>query len=148
MAKFILEKQWVPVIGGGKARWNNVHVHDLADAFVLLTEAAVSGNTDPELWGEKGYVIIENGEHTWADIARKMGEEAHKQGYIKSKPEVNALSYEEADKAAGFQAISWGLNSRAKSERLPKILGWKPTRNQLEAEIPEIIKLEHERLSQ
>ena len=147
LTKFILNNKWVPIIGSGKARWNHVHVHDLADAFVLLTEAAVSGSTDPELWGAKGYVIIESGEHVWADIAKQIGNTAFELGYLDTKPEAKGLSKQEALDAAGFEAVSWGLNSRAKAERLNKVLGWKPSRQGLTEEIPEIVKQEHARLS-
>lgn len=122
-------------------------MHDLADAFVLLTEAAVQGNTDKDIWGQKGYMIIENGEHVWSDIATKMGQEAHSQGYIKNKPEEKALSSDEAQKEAGFEALSWGLNSRAKAERLYKTLGWKASRHDLTAELGQIIRDEHDRIS-
>lgn len=145
LAKFILTKQYVPIIGPGKARWNHIHVADLADVYVLLVEAAVAGNTDRELWGAKGYILTECGEHIWGDVARKVGAEAVRLGYLK-EPEEKALSKDAAIDQAGFEAVSWGLNSRGKAERANKVLGWKPTRRGIEAEIPEILQAEHARL--
>lgn len=147
LSKFILNNKYVPVTGKGKARWNHVHVADLADAFLLLTEAAISGNTDKELWGAKGYLIIENDEHVWSDVAKAVGAKAFELGYLDKKPEPKSLSKQEALDAAGFEAVSWGLNSRAKGERLSKVLGWKPSRPDLFETIDEIVKQEHADLS-
>ncbi|ORY06502.1 hypothetical protein BCR34DRAFT_590578 [Clohesyomyces aquaticus] len=146
MAHLILTGQYIPIIGAGKARWNHVHVADLADVFVLLTEAAVAKNLDPELWGEKGYLIIENGEHVWADLARLMGKKAEELGFVEGKLEEKELSKEKALDQAGFEAVSWGLNSRAKGTRAKKVLGWKPSRPSLEETVEEILKDEKARL--
>ena len=145
MAKLILEKGFIPVVGEGKARWNSIHVADLADVFRLLVEKAVEKDTSDELWGSKGYIFTENGEHTWTDLARLFAKEAVRMQYI-SEPKEDALSKEEAIKAAGFEAVSWGLNSRGKAERARKYLGWKPNRPSLEEEVPTILEAEYERL--
>jgi len=148
MSKLVLTGGYIPIIGAGAARWNNVHVADLADVYVLLVEAALSPqhSQDPELWGAKGYTIVENGEHLWSDIARKVGKTAAELGYLKEEPKEQALSKEKALDQAGFEAVSWGLNSRAKGERARKVLGWKPSRPTLEETIPEILKGEKARL--
>ena len=112
----------------------------------MLVEKAIEKDTSPELWGEKGYILAENGEHVWSDLARKIGSEATKLGYI-SDPKESALAKDEAIKQAGFEAVSWGLNSRGKAERAKKFLGWKPTQRSIEEEVPDIIKQEHERLA-
>jgi hypothetical protein len=112
---------------------------------VLLVEAAVAGNTDAELWGAKGYTLTERGEHVWGDLSQKVGEKAVELGYLKD-PKEKALAKEAALDQAGFEAISWGLNSRGKAERANKVLGWKPTRCSIEEEVPEILKAEHARL--
>ncbi|KAF2120563.1 hypothetical protein BDV96DRAFT_538759 [Lophiotrema nucula] len=145
LAKFILTNKYIPIIGGGKARWNNIHVADLADLFVLLTEKAASSDNSSDLWGEKGYFLAENGEHVWADLSRLMGKKAEELGYAKDLKE-DALGKDAALKAAGFEAISWGLNSRGKAERARKVLGWKPQRPSLEDEAQGILKDEKERL--
>ena len=50
-------------------------------------------------------------------------------------------------KEAGFTAMGWAWNARAKSERLNWVLGWKkPDASSIEREIPEMLKTEHERL--
>lgn len=146
MAKLIQEKGFIPIVGEGKSRWNNVHVADLSDVFRLLVDKAVAKDTSDELWGSKGYILVENGEHMWSDLARLVSKESVKSGYIK-EPKEDALSKEEAIEAAGFEAVSWGLNGRGKAERARKFLGWKPWRPSLEAEVPNIVKEERERLA-
>ena len=89
-------------------------------------------------------MLVENGEHTWSDLARLIASEAVKLGYI-SDPKEEALSKDGALEAAGFEALGWGLNSRGKAERARKYLGWKPSRPSIEAEVPKILKEERER---
>lgn len=146
MAKLILNKGSVPVVGQGKARWNNVHVADLADVYLALVEKAVALDKSDELWGPKGYILTENGEHVWTDLARLVAKEAANKGYIKQDPQESDLSKDEAIEAAGFEAVSWGLNSRGKAERARQYLGWKPSRNSIEEEVPTIVEVEHSRL--
>ena len=146
LAKLILTGNYIPIIGPGKARWNHIHVADLADVYVLLVEAAVAGNTDAELWGAKGYTFTERGEHVWGDLSRLVGKKAVELGYVKGELGEQALEKEKALEQAGFEAISWGLNSRGKAERASKTLGWKPTRGSIEELVPEILEAEHGRL--
>lgn len=146
MAHLILERQFTPIVGEGKSRWNNVHVGDLADCFALLVNKAVARDSNPEIWGAKGYMFTENGEHLWADLARTISAEAVKQKLI-SNPKEDSLSKDEALKAAGFEAVSWGLNSRGKAERARETLGWEPTRHSIEDEVPTIVKQEHARMT-
>ena len=80
---------------------------------MLLTEAAVQGNADQELWGDRGYLIVENGEHVWSDLARAVGRAAVDLGYLQSC-ETTAFTKAPALETAGFEAVSWGLNSRAR----------------------------------
>lgn len=142
MSKLILQKGYAPVVGRGKARWNNVHVHDLSDVFTLLVEAAAEKNFSDEIWGEKGYFLTENGEHIWTDLAKQVAAKAADLGFIGKDPKEQPLSKQEALDVAGFEAVSWGLNSRAKAERARKVLGWKPSRPSLESEIENILKEE------
>lgn len=142
LAKMILTQGTTPIIGGGKAVWNQVHVHDLSDAYVLLAEAAAAGNLSDELWNARGYFLAENGEFVWGDYSRQMAKKAHELGFLKEVPKEQALSKDEALEFGGFEAVSWGLNSRGKAERLAKTLGWKPHRPSIEDEIPTILKSE------
>lgn len=146
LAHFILSSQYIPIIGQGKSRWNNVHVSDLAQLFVLLTEAAVNKKTDAELWNEQGYYLVENSEHVWSDLARLMGKRAHELGLVDKKLEENSLGKDKAVEQAGFEAVSWGFNSRGRAERAGKVVGWKPVHRGIEGAVDEILKDEKSRL--
>jgi nucleoside-diphosphate-sugar epimerase len=145
LAKLVISKGYIPVVGEGKARWNNVHVHDLSDLYLLLINKAVNQDSSTDLWGPKGYILAENGEHVWSDLARLVAKEAANQKLIAS-PKEGSLSKDEALEQAGFEAVSWGLNSRGKAERARRYLGWAPSRLSLEDEVPAIVSQEHERL--
>ncbi|CAK4029329.1 related to nucleoside-diphosphate-sugar epimerase [Lecanosticta acicola] len=146
LAKTVLERQMAPVIGQGQARWNNLHVYDLSELFVLLCDAAAAQKLDAELWGAKGYYIVENGIHSWSELARLMARTAAEMGYISPDWKEVQLSREEAREMGDFQVLSWGLNSLAKAERARRLLGWTPKQPSLEQEVPSIVKEEKERL--
>ncbi|KAI0429195.1 hypothetical protein F5Y09DRAFT_265094 [Xylaria sp. FL1042] len=154
MAKFILTKERVPIIGTGLASMDNVHIQDLTQAYILLIEAAVSGNASPELWGARGYHVTGTGEHVWGPLARAMAEKAREMGLIKGNDNDNdngeieeyQVGKEEALEVAGFDGISWGLNARCKGLRLNKFLGWKAEHPSLLEEVPEIVRSEANRL--
>jgi hypothetical protein len=112
---------------------------------LLLVDAAVSKKVDPEVWGEKGYLLAENGHHVWGELSKQVGEVAYNRGYIKHK-DPKSMSLEEAKAEAGFEAISWGLNSKGFAKRARKYLGWKPKGRSLKDEIPFIVDSEAHRL--
>ncbi|USP76438.1 non-ribosomal peptide synthetase [Curvularia clavata] len=148
LAKLILTGGYIPIVGQGKARWNAIHVQDLANVFVLLAEAAVSKNENKGLWNDKGYFLVENGEFFWADLARLMGRRAVKLGLVgdgKALEEKN-LGKDKAIEQAGFEAVSWGYNSRGKAERARKVLGWEPKKGKIEDWVDEILEDEKARL--
>lgn len=146
LAKLILQRGFAPIIGQGKARWNNVHVHDLSDVWLALVDAATSKNLDSQIWGAKGYFLTENGEMIWGELSRHAARKAAELGYIPKDFKEQQLSKEEALDIGDFQVLSWGLNSRAKAIRARKVFGWKPHRPSLEDEMETILKEEKERL--
>ncbi|KAI1754324.1 hypothetical protein F4782DRAFT_50951 [Xylaria castorea] len=149
MAKVILTRGYIPIIGTGQAKMGDVHIQDLTEAYVLLIEAALSGNASPELWGARGYHLTVTGEHTWGPLARTMAAKAREMGLVKGGDGELAehnMGKEEALETAGFEAVSWGLNARCEGLRLAKFLGWKAEHPSLEDEVPGIVKSEAERL--
>ncbi|KAF5577109.1 nucleoside diphosphate sugar epimerase [Fusarium pseudoanthophilum] len=144
-----LEKGFGPIIGAGETEWDNVHVHDLSNLLVLLSDRAASSekqSDEQEIWGPKGYFFAENGKHKWSQISALIAKEAKKQGIIDSD-ETKVLDVAEAQKKLGFQALSWGLNSRGEAKRARKFLGWKPVGESLEEWIPESVQIEAKRLN-
>lgn len=116
-----------------------MHVHDLSDVYALLVDAAIAGRTDDGLWGPRAYYLTENGEHVWGDLSKETAQAATKLGYL---PEAKAepIDLESAKKYAGFESVSWGLNSRGRARRAREILGWKPSRPSLVDSLPEIVE--------
>jgi hypothetical protein len=49
-------------VTAGKSIWNNVHIDDLSQLYLLLTEDAAAGGKKAT-WGTEGYYFAENGEH-------------------------------------------------------------------------------------
>jgi nucleoside-diphosphate-sugar epimerase len=146
LADVILEKGRFPVVGQGKTRWNNVHVADLSDLYVLLVEKAVQNDSSGEIWGPKGYMLAENGEHVWADLSRRLAHRAAELGYVKGELEEYPLGKDEAVELAGFGAVTWGLNSRGKAGRARTYLGWRPHRPSIEDCLDEILEDERRHL--
>lgn len=134
-----------PVLGAGKARWNNVHVADLSNAYILLVEAAAEGKTDEELWGNKGYYFTENGEHYWGLLSEWIAKAAADMGYI-PEAATEQMDEDKAKEVAGFESLSWGWNSRGKANRLVKLLKWEPKERSIEDEVPTIVRSENQRL--
>lgn len=139
---------YVPIVGQGRARWNNVHVADLAQLFVLLTEAALDSTVskNEKLWNHNGYYLVENGEHSWAELAHLMGQTATKLGLVEKKLEAQKLDKDKSIEQAGFEAVSWGYNSRGKAQRARELVGWTPKESSIEAKVDEILRDEATRL--
>ena len=112
--------------------------------FVLLVEAAVAAKQKDGMWGRDAYYLAENGEHAWSDLAWDMAREAMDLGYLNHEVYERSLDREAALEVAGFEAESWGLNSRGKSERASKVLGWRAKEKSLKDEVPTIVKAEYE----
>lgn len=62
LTKSILKRGEGFQVTEGKATWNNVHISDLANQYLLLTEDAAAGG-EKATWGAEGYYFSENGEH-------------------------------------------------------------------------------------
>lgn len=150
LTSLILEEQYCPRIGRGLSQMNDVHVYDLSRLYLLLVEAALDPKQrdNKELWGANSYILCENGEHVWGELAEQIGREAYKQGLTGGKVlETRDLPFDEAVKSpAGFEAASWGLNSRGTAVRARKLLGWEPREHTLKDEVPIIVESEAARL--
>jgi len=143
LVKVTLQQGQAPVLGKGLAEWDNVNVHDLSDLWVLLVDAAIKSDDklDKQLWGKEGYFLAEHGHHVWGQLSKQVGEVAFEKGYIKEKS-VKPMTVEEAKETAGFEALSWGLNSKGFAKRARKYLGWAPKGRSLKDEVPYIVDSE------
>jgi nucleoside-diphosphate-sugar epimerase len=127
-------------VNGGKNTWNSVHVRDLSQLYLKLTEAAAAGGEGAD-WNEEGYYFAENGEFRWGEIAKLIAEKAKAKGLIKTD-EVDDLSVEEVTKIRPFGPIIWGTNSRGKAQRARERLGWNPVGPPVEETLDHTIEVE------
>jgi len=126
-------------VNEGKNVWNNVHVADLSDLYLLLTEAAASGGGKAD-WKDQGYYFAENGLHVWGEISAVLGKKLKAKGLAKTE-EVESLSPEEIVKFSPFGAVLWGTNSSGKADRARK-LGWVPKGESLVDTLDAVIESE------
>ncbi len=101
----------VRVVGRGVNRWSNVHIDDVAALYGLALAKAPAGS----------FYFVENGEASYGEIgaaiARRLGLGA-----------VQSWSVEEATRewGVGHARYSFGSNSRVRSVRARRELGWEP----------------------
>ncbi|CAF2420325.1 unnamed protein product [Rotaria sp. Silwood2] len=133
-----LKRHKAEMIGSGQATWNNVHIADLSDAYIIILDQLLAAygsdakhDVQPSPYlttGREGYYFAENGKHTWRQLAEKIGEVLYKKGIAKST-DVTSFPDDEVESSI-WGKYSWylvGSQSNSKAERVRK-LGWKPHR--------------------
>ncbi|CVK82929.1 uncharacterized protein FPRO_01403 [Fusarium proliferatum ET1] len=145
LARATFDLGYTPFVGAGKAKWDYVHVEDLADFFDKAVEATQdpSKKEDPEIWGKKGYYFVSGGQHQWKDLATWVADEVHRQGYI-PKSSTQSVTFEDVIKNGYKAGIAWAINSRGESERARKFLGWEPKAPSLKDTVRESVVWEAE----
>ena len=136
LVRIALKRSKAEVLGPGEATWDNVHILDLVDAYIILLEqllvtygpnAKADVKASPYLTtGRDGYYFAENGRHSWRQLAERIAEVLYKKGVIKSA-QVTSFPENEVDSAFGnpYGWIGWGSQSNSTAARIRK-LGWKP----------------------
>lgn len=136
IVNFTLKNGFAPIQAPGLAEWDNVHIHDLGDFFVLAVDAALdpAKNGNPEIFGPHAYFFLESGTHKMSEVSKWVAAEAAKQGLI---PEAIA---KETD-------IKWlGTNSKSVAARARKYLGWEAKAPSLKETIPDVVAFEAKKL--
>ncbi|KAI0787419.1 NAD(P)-binding protein [Fomes fomentarius] len=125
LARAALDRKRAGVVGKGRAIRPNVHVDDMADLYVALLDSIVrvparTGH------GWEGFYFGENGEHTWLQVSKAIGDALVHFG-IASESEPTPFTTEELVKYFGSekQGFSYGANARCRANRAHAI-GWKP----------------------
>lgn len=134
-----------PVVETGKNEWDYVHIADLSRLFVVLVAAVLdpARNSDPEIFGPKGYFFAEAGSYVWGEAARTVAEEAQRQGWVRGIKE-RKISSKEIDE--GSQDKLAAHNSKSVAARARSILGWMPVERTYYDEIPFAVAQEAEQL--
>lgn len=127
-------------VNQGKNIWHEVHVQDLTDMYVSLTEAAATGSPKAT-WNKEGYYLAENGAFYWGDVCKSMGDYAFSKGLLQ-KPGVQSLDMRTTYSIWSRYNFFVGSTSRGEAIRAKRLLGWAPYRPSLQEMIPWIIDSE------
>ncbi|KAJ0330756.1 hypothetical protein COL5a_003060 [Colletotrichum fioriniae] len=163
LAKATLDRGRGVQVGKGLSRWGNVHVEDIAQLIARLVERAAEAKGEGEVWNENGLYLTGVGEivseddpgpsipfpasankhdsQSFGEISKLVASAAAKKGLI-SKDEVEELGPEEANKVLPHGTVLFGTNARSEALRAKKVLGWAPTGESLEEEIPKAVSWE------
>ncbi|KAJ3129443.1 hypothetical protein HK100_008615 [Physocladia obscura] len=111
----------VEYIGRGLSKWSNVHVRDIAHAFVVVLCRVVRELTALD----GGYYFAEAGENTWKDVAEGV---ARAVGKVVGQ-EVGCVSLTDEEVRERFPGVLRrhydSSNSRSRAVKIRE-LGWKP----------------------
>jgi len=132
------------LVGTGANIWTQIHIQDLSAVYLALVTAALSSYGDAT-WNDQGYYFAENGEFVWGDVARGIAQYAFDKNLINSN-ELDTVDKDGADQLRAAGSYQWGTNSRCKSIRANKLLGWKPMHKSVFDLLPNIIQAEAQAL--
>ncbi|KAI0787443.1 NAD-P-binding protein [Fomes fomentarius] len=120
-----LDRKRAGVVGKGRALWPDVHIDDIADLYITLFDS-INNNPEKTGHGWEGFYFGENGEHTWYQLSKAIGEALVALG-ITQDSEPTTFSVEELVKYFGAEEWGWhgGTNSRCRANRA-RAIGWKP----------------------
>ncbi len=121
-----IKSRKVRTVGKGLNIWSNVHIEDVADAYLLLLDKLLDNTAAT---GKDGFYFAISGEETMQATAKAIAESLYKRGVIEDRT-VTPFTEEELETALPYGALNkvlFGGNTRGSGDRL-KQLGWKPTR--------------------
>jgi nucleoside-diphosphate-sugar epimerase len=145
LTRFALKHGYAACIGKGLAIESQIHVMDLARAYIVLLHYIERSPASEFL--SNPYFFCENGvEASWKEVADEIGQGLKKAGKIKDETPRTLPKDLYGDAFGEYSAAVIGLNSRSRAVRL-RALGWKPTgkswrESYIEDELPEILKEE------
>ncbi|CAK4034085.1 related to Weak similarity to CDP-3,6-dideoxy-D-glycero-L-glycero-4-hexulose-5-epimerase [Lecanosticta acicola] len=145
LTRFALKHGYAAHVGRGEGVESNIHVMDLARAYILLLHHME--DSPPATLLENPYYFCEctgDDEVSWREVAETIGEHLHKAGRIRDPKPRELVRELWGDVFGDFTGAVIGLNSRSRAVRLRE-LGWKPRekdwkRSYVEDELPEILK--------
>lgn len=148
MTRFALKHGFAGYIGQGLPVESQIHVMDLARAYVVLLH--YMEQTAPQSLLDNPYFFCENGvEASWLEVATEIGRGLHEAGKIANGTPREFPRELYADLFGEGSSGVVGLNSRSRAVRL-RGLGWRPREKAwresfLEDELKEILKEEGDR---
>jgi len=125
LIKLGISNKYVGHIGKGNNKWNNVHILDLADLYILLLEKALEGKAPVN---HEGYYFAENGIQNFAELNHAIARALHKRGVVESATS-RTFTDEEANKSFGNPTYLRYFGGNSQGHALKgKQLGWAPHR--------------------
>jgi len=115
-------------IGKGTNKWNNVHINDLIELYLLVLSRALSGTKESSSYAKFYFGSVY--EHVWGDIIRQIGQILYEKGIL---PSAEAKSITLKTEPC---LRSVDNNSRSTSDRA-FALGWKPKSKSIEETLEE-----------
>ncbi|KAI1204445.1 NAD(P)-binding protein [Annulohypoxylon truncatum] len=152
LTRYALKYGYAGHLGAGLAVESNIHVLDLAKAYVvLLHHLEATPASSPDILENPYYFTETTGDNepSWKDVATLIGAELHKAGKIPD-PDPRTIPTENYDDLFGNHTpAAVGLNSRSRAVRLRE-LGWKPmekswAESYVQDELPFILSEESDR---
>jgi nucleoside-diphosphate-sugar epimerase len=145
IARFALKHGFPGHVGRGLSVESQIHVLDLARAYIVLLHHMES--TPPSAFLSNPYFFCENGrEFSWREVAEQVGTSLKEKGLLKDA-EPREFSEKDWDDLFGeYTGAVIGLNSRSRAVRLRE-LGWEAREKGIwaswvEDELPELLREE------
>jgi len=142
VTRFALKHGFVPLVGKGLPVESQIHVLDLARAYIVLLHYMETA--DPRELLENPYFFCENGhESSWLEVSQEVGKALYEAGNIQD-PQPRTISEDMyGDLFGSHTPAAIALNSRSRAMRLRK-LGWEPKEEGIwesfrSKELPEIL---------
>ncbi|KAL5340220.1 hypothetical protein BJX70DRAFT_361835 [Aspergillus crustosus] len=130
-----IRKGHVEVIGPGEGYWNHAHVEDVAKLFELFLGLVLEGKGLRS--GKEGIYFAETGEHTWLELAERVGKAGFELGVLKDQSPVSISLETSAGQWGGgslqYGELGWASSSRTRAV-LSREIGWKPTKTRADFE--------------
>ena len=106
-----LEVGSVQIVGQGLNTWSNIHIDDLVNLYLAVSDRAPPGS----------FYFAENGEAAFSEVAEAISRRF-------SIPHIEHLNVDDAVKrwGAARALFTFGSNSRVRSVRAKKELDWRP----------------------
>jgi nucleoside-diphosphate-sugar epimerase len=140
MTRFSIKHGVAGQVGQGKSVWSQVHVKDLARAYIILLHW-LEGNDSSEIY-QNPYFFCENGhELSWGECAAGIGRLLHDHNQC-SSPEPTSIPRDLYGDVFGPDLTDavLGSNSRSRAQRLRE-LGWESREDQTLPALREEIRL-------
>ncbi|KAJ4351436.1 uncharacterized protein N0V89_006778 [Didymosphaeria variabile] len=145
IARFALKYGFVGHVGKGLSVESQIHVLDLARAYVVLLH--YMEKAPPSAFLGNPYFFCENGkEFSWREVAEQVGKSLKEKGLLEDA-QPKEFSEKDWDELFGeFTGAVIGLNSRSRAVRLRE-LGWEAKEKGIweswvEDELPELLREE------